>query len=62
MQVTVRLKNPPPEGDYWQLLIANASKTDSRFLQNIPMDGIANFTDIPDTWDFPLPINLVVYQ
>lgn len=62
MVITVQLKNPPPEGDYWQLYVANYSKTDGRFIQNIPMNGIANFTNIPDTWDFPLFIILAVYQ
>lgn len=62
MEISVQLRNPPPEGAFWQLGIADHSKTDWRFIQNIPIDGVANFTGIPDTWDFPLLIILSVYQ
>lgn len=60
--VKVSLKNPPAEGDIWQLYITNASKTDWRFIQHIPIDGIASFDDIPPDWDFPLPVVLTVHQ
>ena len=59
--ITIYLKNPPAEGDYWQIMITNASQTDCRFTPDIPLDEAATF-DIPADWDFPLPIDIIVYQ
>ena len=60
--VAITLSNPPTDGDKWQLRIANASLTETRIIDDIPMDGIAEFTDIPSDWDLPLRVDLAVYH
>ncbi|MBA7631766.1 hypothetical protein ES703_39301 [subsurface metagenome] len=60
--VAITLSNPPAEADEWQLRICNASKTETRFIGDLPVAGEAYFTDVPPDWDLPLCIDLTVYQ
>ncbi len=61
--VTVRLKNPPSRGNYWQLVLFNKVWGDSvRVGKHIPVGEAMTLETRPAGWTFPLYIDIMVYE
>lgn len=61
--ITLAIKNPPANGNYWQLVLFNEVWGDSIIVgTHIPVDQPITLKNIPAEWRAPLYIDIMIYE